>query len=198
MKKIITTILLGMFLISIVSAGINLELEDLGEIYAGETTQKNLTITTTKDMLVYLSHNSSINVQLNYSSPIQVNKEKIILVNISTNKYMDSSGQIIIIYANAEGEEQTQTNSPSGGSSSSSTYIKKIIDNVSGREYGDASRYPRYYVNEVEEDIPVENPIIIEEDAQKRNYEYIWLIGITLLLIVIIIKLILNKVSKKG
>lgn len=186
MRKTIIPILLGIFLLSFISAGLNLELEPLGEIYAGETIQRDLIITTTENMLIYLSHDSSEDIELEYISPIQVNKNRIIQLNISTNKYMDSSEQIITIYANAEGEDEViyQSSSSSGGSSSSS-YTPYLIDNVSGKDYGDVSKYPRYNVQDTKEDIVVEDPIeiIIKEEIEKKSKWYFWLSGTLLILL---------------
>ncbi len=97
MKTIITII--GMLLlISIVSAEvISVEPEVLENIsmYGGETTIRNINITTDGNYLVYLTHkiignkNSTEGINLNYTSPIQVNQIKEIQIGISAF-YLDS------------------------------------------------------------------------------------------------------------
>jgi len=109
--------------IGLISAGaINLQLEPIENIYSGDLIQKNLTITTTQDLLVYLSHNVSEGINLSYKNPIQVNGIKIIPINISFNKYLESENYEIIIYANAEGESQTSSSSGSSGGGSNCNF----------------------------------------------------------------------------
>jgi len=80
----------------------SVNLDPLGEIYAGDIFQKNLTIQTGGDMLVYLSHNSSEGINISYDSPIRVDGERNIVVNISTHPYLQSDNYSLIIYANSE------------------------------------------------------------------------------------------------
>ena len=75
----------------------------------------------------------------------------------------------------------------SGGGSSSSSSIVYVVDNVSGKDYGDASKYPTYNDKEiVEEDLPEEEQITIELITEEGKLHWIlWLIGGVLILLTI-------------
>ena len=75
----------------------------------------------------------------------------------------------------------------SGGGSSSSSSTVYVVDNVSGKDYGDASKYPTYNDKEiVEEDLPEEEQITIELITEEGKLHWIlWLIGGVLILLTI-------------
>ena len=75
----------------------------------------------------------------------------------------------------------------SGGGSSSSSSTVYVVDNVSGKDYGDASKYPTYNDKEIaEEDLPEEEPITIELITEEGKLHWIlWLLGGVLILLTI-------------
>ena len=85
------------------------------------------------------------------------------------------------------------SSSGSSGSSSSSSSIIYVVDNVSGKDYGDASKYHRYNVEEtveetVEEYLPNKETIIIEPlTEEEKSYWKLWLPGIILILVTFIL-----------
>ena len=96
----------------------------------------------------------------------------------------------------SESEEivvSVSSSSGSSGSSSSSSSIIYVVDNVSGKDYGDASKYHRYNVEEtveetVEEYLPNKETIIIEPlTEEEKSYWKLWLPGIILILVTFIL-----------
>ncbi len=75
-----------------------------------------------------------------------------------------------ILFQSEEYEEEivVPVHHSSGGGSSSYSYNFYIIDNVSGKDYGEGSNYPRYHL---EKDIPEEELIINEETPFNRLQE---------------------------
>ncbi|MEK6878159.1 MAG: hypothetical protein AABY22_01050 [Nanoarchaeota archaeon] len=82
MKKIITLIL-GIFLLNLVSAQISLNPTTFNiPAMPGETHYRNITINTDGDYAVYLNSSAAEgNITINYSSPLIVEKSKIIAVS---------------------------------------------------------------------------------------------------------------------
>jgi len=120
MKKML---IFGMFLLTFVSAGINLNLEEIETTYSGETVTKNLTIITNKDLLVDLSYNASEGIKVFFpENPIQVNGEKIIPISILFNKYLGSGDYNLTINAKASYEEDT---GGGGGGGDDDDYYQK-------------------------------------------------------------------------
>jgi len=110
-------IIIGMILLltSLVSAEvIRIEPETLPNIsmYAGETIIQNITIKTDGNYLVYIDYNVTNNnsdmqgFHVSFESPIQVNKEKTIQIEISTLPNFKPDNFTLNIYASTEKAEE--------------------------------------------------------------------------------------------
>ena len=102
-----------------------------------------------------------------------------------------------------EYKEEVKVRSYSRGRSSSSSSPKTIyiVDNVSGKDYGDTSKYPTYNNEETPEEPKEEAPTQIEEtpeppteeEPEEKPYLKLWLLGGLLILVMFI----LFKFSRK-
>jgi len=96
-----------------------------------------------------------------------------------------------ILFQSEEYEEEVVASvyhsSGGGSSSSSSSSIIYVVDNVSGKDYGDASKYPTYNDKEIaKEDLPEEEQITIELITEEGKLHWIlWLLGGVLILLTI-------------
>ncbi len=173
MNKVMIAIILGIALISLVSAEvITIEPEVLEpfSIYSGETITRNITIITDGDYLVYLSWDVEGNSSdmegfyVDYESPIQVNQEKEILINLSAAYNFFPDSFTIHLYATTEVDEPAVIYR--GGDGGRTKYrdrnitVEKIV-----------------YVNQTEE-----KPIELEEEKKAIWPYFFW--GIFILAII--------------
>jgi len=115
MKTTIITIIGMILLLSVVSAeviSITPEILDNINIYSGESYTQEITIKTDGDYLVYLNHNFSGNefnmngFNIEYESPIFVEKEKTIPITISTSyNFKPDQFQIFLTASTEKAEE---------------------------------------------------------------------------------------------
>jgi len=117
-----------------------------------------------------------------------------LIVNITLEKISVTfpgdlpTGSFSILFQSEEEETIIKVSSSGGSSSSSSSRIIHVVDSVSGRDYGDASKYPTYNNEEVvEEDTPEEEEIIIEPIIEEEEI-HLWpflVLGVILIFAII-------------
>ncbi len=161
-KQIVTTIILGIFLISLASAVV---------IPAG--TSEMFQINTT-DTLYYdiVGNNNSID-GLNITQDIYEDYSNI---TISTN-LMYQADEFTIIFFNIE--KEVVHHYSSGGGSSKVIYKDKIIDH-----YMNKYIYPQDNESEVEEEVEEE---VVDEDVDKALIIIIWLVALFFTIIIVIL-----------
>ncbi len=124
MNKVMIAIILGIALISLVSAEvITIEPSILEpfSIYSGESITRNITIKTDGNYLVYLSWDVEGNSSdmegfyVDYESPIQVNQEKEVSINLSAAYNFFPDSFTIILDASTEIEKPTVIYRGGGG-----------------------------------------------------------------------------------
>lgn len=112
MNKKITTAFAMILFINLISASV-IEIENPSldiSMHSGETIYENITIKTLGDYTVYLSYSITNNQQnleglsVNFESPIQVNKERDVLIEISTSPYFKPDNFTLNLYANTTRE----------------------------------------------------------------------------------------------
>lgn len=89
------------------------------------------------------------------------------------------------------------SSSGGGGGSSSSSYNRVyVVDEVSGKDYGEVSKYPRYNTEEILEEEVQEESVLettVKEEERKPYWRVGLLIAMVLLMMFLLFKLIKSK-----
>jgi len=126
MDKKIISLILGILFLNLVSAQISLSPSTFNiDAMPGETHFRNITITTDGNYAVYLNSSSEGNITINYSSPLIVEKSKIIEVAFFFPKDLAPGIYDIQINGSTEVYKETITTSSgsSGGSGGGMSYV---------------------------------------------------------------------------
>ena len=157
-------------------------------MYGGESITRNITIKTDGDYLVYLSHriidnvNSTRGLYVDYKSPIQVNGEKVISINISAF-YIDSF--TIQLFASTEDMEKVEPEIIYRTSSRKTRYI--YVDNKT-IEYVDNKtiEYVDRIIDLTKDPVPTEEEITIGvSEEPEKSYWYYYLAIFVIVAIII-------------
>jgi len=143
MRKSLMFLLVSIFLISFVSAGISVSPSEITlNVMPGDVITKNITITTDGNLAVYLNATSEANITLNYSTPLIVESNKIIQVQFIIPTGIVVGSYDVYLTASTENTETITTvtvNTYSGGGTrtiyvlpdGSTTRIKPTINSTS-------------------------------------------------------------------
>ena len=220
--KTIITIIIGLLLISVASAEvIKIEPKVLESfsIYSGESITRNITIKTDGNYLVYLSWDVEGNSSdmegfyVDYESPIQVNREREVQVNLSAvyNFYPDSF--TIHLFASTEKAEEIieePTPSSEGGGCRTTWECTEWGDCINGNQTRDCSKVKSYcYAPKKDKPLEVreceaqadsedeEEPIQLEGEEKPKLVWFYILCGVIFLAILFMWYRVIKRERKK-